>query len=112
MNGDKTVGPLALEQIGEALRSLCVIPTGMPFRLHTHVVQLKRITKEDDYLHNAVETMRLAEHARSPADRTRLVNLAEGWVELAERAHQDVRRPRRPTLLHPLVQKKMGKLPD
>jgi hypothetical protein len=52
--------------------------------------------------------MRLAEHAHSPAEKTRLVTLAEGWVELAEKAHKDNRRTRQPTILHPLVEKKMG----
>jgi hypothetical protein len=112
MNGGKTVGPLALQRIGEALRSLCRIPTRMPFRLHSLVAQLKRMTKEGDYLHNAVEMMRLAEQAESPTEKARLVTLAEGWIELAERAHEDNERPRRPTLLHPLVEEKMGKLPD
>jgi hypothetical protein len=30
----------------------------------------------------------------------------------AEKAHENDRRPRQPTILHPLVEKKMGKLPD
>ena len=112
MNGDKTVGPLALQRIGEALRSLCRTPMRVPFRLYSLVAQLKRMTREGDYLHNAVETMRLAEHADSPTEKARLVMLAEGWIELAEKAQEDNKRPRRPTLLHPLVQEKMGKLPD
>jgi hypothetical protein len=56
--------------------------------------------------------MRLAQHARSPAEKARLVKLAEGWIDLAEKAHEDARRPRRPPILHPLVEKKLGKLPD
>jgi hypothetical protein len=56
--------------------------------------------------------MRLAERAHSPAGKTRLVTLAEGWVELAEKAHEDNRRTQQPTILHPLVARKLGKLAD
>jgi hypothetical protein len=112
MDGDKTIGPLALRRLGEALRGQYDIQTRPPFRLYSLVEQLKRMTKENDYLDNAAETMRLAQHASSSLDKTRLVKLAEGWVDLAEKAHEDTRRPRRPTILHPLVQKKMGVLPD
>ncbi len=110
MDGNKTIGPLALRRIGEAFRRICDIPRKLPFRLYDLVVQLRRATKEDDYRRNAAELMRLAERAQSPAEKTRLVTLAEGWVALAEKAHKDDRRE--PTILHPLVEKKMGKLPD
>jgi hypothetical protein len=76
------------------------------------VAQLTRVTKEDDYLDKAAQSLRLAQHASSSSDKTRLVKLAEGWVELANKAHEDNQRPRRPTILHPLVQKKLGNLPD
>jgi hypothetical protein len=112
MNGNKTIGALALSHNGRTLRSLSAIRARLPFRLEDLVAQLGRKTKEDDYLRNAAETMRLAENVRSPAERTRLATLAEGWIELAEKAREDNRRPRRPIILHPLVQKKMGMLPE
>jgi hypothetical protein len=68
--------------------------------------------REDDYREKAAEALRLAQHKRFSSDKTRLVKLAEGWVELAGKAHEDTQRPRRPTILHPLVQKKLGDLPD
>jgi hypothetical protein len=68
------------------------------------------MSKEDDYLHSATETVRLAQHASSSSDRSRLLKLAEGWVDLAEKAHNSDRR-REPVILHPLVEKKM-QLPD
>jgi hypothetical protein len=68
------------------------------------------MSKEDDYLDSAAETMRLAQHASSSSHKTRLLKLAEGWVDLAEKAHNSNRR-RRPVILHPLVAKKM-RLPD
>ncbi len=91
---------------------MCGIPGKLPSRLYDLVAQLRRATKGGDYRHNAVELMRLAERGHSPAEKTRLVTLAEGWVELAEKAHKNSRRPRQPIILHPLVERKMGKLPD
>jgi hypothetical protein len=112
MDGDQTIGLLALRRIGEALRRMCDVPRKLPSRLYELVAQLRRATKGDDYRHNAMELMRLAERAQSSAEKTRLVTLAEGWIELAEKAHKDNLRPRQPTILHPLVEKKMGRLPD
>jgi hypothetical protein len=112
MDGNETIGPLALRRIGEALRRMCGIPRKLPLCLYDLVAQLRRSTKEGDYRHNAGELMRLAEHAQSPAEKTHLITLAEGWVELAEKAHKDSLRPRQPTILHPLVERKMGKFPD
>jgi hypothetical protein len=80
---------------------MCGIPRKLPLRLYDLVAQLRRTTKEHDYRHNAAELMRLAEHAKSSEEKTRLVTLAEGWVELAEKAHKDNHRPRQPTILHP-----------
>jgi hypothetical protein len=112
MDGDKTIGPFGLRRIGEGLRRLCGIPRKLPFRLYDLIAQLRRATKGDDYRDNAAELMRLAEHARSPEEKTHLVTLAEGWVELAEKADKDNRRPRQPTILHPLVERKFSKFPD
>ena len=109
MDGNKTIGPLALRRIGEAFRRMRGVPRKLPFRLYELVAQLRRATKGDDYRHNAAELMRLAEHAQSPAEKTHLVTLAEGWVELAEKAHKNKSRPQEPTILHPLVEKKIGK---
>jgi hypothetical protein len=64
--------------------------------------------KEDDYLDSAAETVRLAQHACSSSDKSRLLRLAEGRVDLAEKAHNSDRR-RQPVILHPLVAKKMGR---
>ena len=112
MHENRTIGLLALRRIGEALRWGYGIRTRLPFRLRSLVEQLTQVTKEDDYLDKAAESLHLAQHASSSSDKTRLVKLAEGWVELADKAHEDTRRPRRPTVLHPLVQKKLGDLPD
>jgi hypothetical protein len=68
------------------------------------------MSKEDDYLYSATEIVRLAQHASSSSDKSRLLKLAEGWVDLAEKAHNSDRR-REPVILHPLVANKM-RLPD
>ena len=112
MDGDKTIGPFALQQLGEALQGGYGIQTRLPFRLHSLVEQLVRMTKEADYLDNAADAVRLAQHAYSSSDKTRLLGLAEAWVDLAEKTHEAARRPQRPTILHPLVQRKLGGLPD
>jgi hypothetical protein len=106
MDGDKTIGPLALEQLGEALQGGYGIQTRLPFRLYSLVEQPTRMTEEDDYLDNAADAVRLAQHAYSSSDKTRLID------DLAEKAHEVARRPQRPTILHPLVQKTLGGLPD
>jgi hypothetical protein len=113
MNGDTTIGLLALQRIGAALRAGYSVRTRVPFRLYRLIAQLARITKEDDYRQKAMEALHLAQRTPSSPEKTRLVKLAEGWVELADKAHEDNQRPRRPTILHPLVQKKLGgDLPD
>jgi hypothetical protein len=50
MDGDRTIDPLALQRLGAALRVRYGIQSRVPFRLHRLVEQLRRMTKEDDYL--------------------------------------------------------------
>jgi hypothetical protein len=112
MDGDRTIDPIALQRLGAALRVRYGIQSRVPLRLHRLIEQLRRMTKEDDYLDNAADAVRLAQHADASFDKTRLFGLAGAWVDLAEKTHEAARRPRRPTILHPLVQKKLGELPD
>jgi hypothetical protein len=107
MNGDKTISPLALRRIGEVLRGQYGIEARLPFRLYCLVEQLTRITEEENCLENAAEIMRPAQHAPSSSDKPPPLKLADWWVELAERAHEDTQRPRRSTTLHPVVRKRM-----
>ena len=55
------------------------------------------------------KTMQLAQHASSSADKSRLLKLAEAWLDLADRAHASVRRLRKPMFLHPLVREKLDR---
>jgi hypothetical protein len=40
------------------------------------------------------------------------LKLAEAWLDLAERAHNRDRNLRRPTILHPLIERKLNSYPD
>jgi hypothetical protein len=64
------------------------------------------VSKDEEYRNNAFDSLHLAERAETLADRLRLLQLAEAWVNLADRAQEMARRFRRtPASLqvHPLV---------
>jgi hypothetical protein len=65
--------------------------------------------KQNDYRSNAAETMELANRAANSADKSRLLRLAEHWLDLADRTarrtkrfgpKQELERPE-----HPLVRR-------
>jgi hypothetical protein len=62
------------------------------------------MSNEAEYRRNAAETVQLAHRAPSVADQSRLLALAEAWLDLADRAS---RRIRRPVNVHPLVREKL-----
>jgi hypothetical protein len=49
------------------------------------------MTREDDYRRHAAETMDLVQKAGSSFDKRRLLQLAERWLNLADRAHRTAR---------------------
>jgi hypothetical protein len=49
------------------------------------------MSKEDDYRKNAADAVQLANRAASTPDKSRLLALAERWLDLADRAHRRVR---------------------
>ena len=67
------------------------------------------MAKEDEYVINGLDSLQLAERAASSRDKLRLLELADSWLELAER----IRRwePARRTAEHPLVKAKLGDRP-
>ena len=65
------------------------------------------MTKEDDYRRHAAETMDLVQKATSSSDRRRLLQLAERWLILADRAHQVARERLAKVRLHPLIRSKL-----
>jgi hypothetical protein len=96
-----------LERLAEMLRGRYHLPATLPSRIYDLAMRLdqpavatdgpgevpgeQRLpppSKESDYRRQAVETMRLAQQTSSPTVKARLVNLAEAWIELAERAHK------------------------
>ena len=69
------------------------------------------MSKEDDYKLNAAETIDLANRASTSADKGHLLDLAEKWLDLADRAHAvQQRRERRKGSLreHHLLRHKLG----
>jgi hypothetical protein len=44
------------------------------------------MSKQDDYLDNAAQTLNLASHVSKLAQRCQVLDLAEKWVELADRS--------------------------
>jgi hypothetical protein len=66
------------------------------------------MSKTEEYLDNAAETVDLANRASSSADKSRLLRLPEKWLDLAERASHLVRRSRSPVGEHPLVTRVLG----
>ena len=72
------------------------------------------MTKEVDYRANAANSIELANRAVKMSDKSRLLELAEKWLELADRAHKLSRRFSPAPWQHPLVRSKLGdeKHPD
>ena len=65
--------------------------------------------KTDEYAVNALAMLELAERAGNPDAKRRLLRLAEGWLDLADRAQNRRRCKRmRKGLDHPLVNAKLG----
>jgi hypothetical protein len=67
------------------------------------------VAKEDEYVINGLDTLQLAERTASSRDKLRLLELADSWLELAERIRRW--KPARRTVEHPLVKAKLGDRP-
>jgi hypothetical protein len=63
------------------------------------------MSKEDDYLDNAAQTLNLASHSSKLAHRCHLLDLAEKWVELADRSYRQAEHRAGPLEEHPLVRR-------
>jgi hypothetical protein len=70
--------------------------------------------KPTEYRANAANSIELANRASSMSDKGRLLELAEKWLDLADRAHSVRRRFRPSPWQHPLLRSKLGdeKYPD
>jgi hypothetical protein len=65
------------------------------------------MSKEEEYLANAADSLELAERATVPDDRRRLFRLAGAWLDLASRIRRRASQPRK-AQDHPLVKAKLG----
>ena len=66
---------------------------------------MRPVSKDDEYRANAVNSLVLAERASSAANKVRLLQLAESWMVLADRARSRGMGQRND--IHPLIQQKL-----
>jgi hypothetical protein len=64
--------------------------------------------RKDEYRRNAVVAADLANKAATTFDKSRLLSLADKWLDLAYRAHRVTKRPALQLGEHPLVEKTLG----
>ena len=64
--------------------------------------------KEQDYRLTAAEMVDRAHKATNAIDKRRLLQLAEKWLDLAERSERVAAQPQRPIGDHPLVIRALG----
>lgn len=64
--------------------------------------------KEEDYRRDAATAIELAAKLANAADKKRLLNMAEKWLDLADHAHRQQRRHSVKPPEHPLVRAKLG----
>jgi len=69
------------------------------------------MSKQDDYLDNAAQTLNLANHVSKLAKRFHLLDLAEKWLELADRSQRQSKNSADPGEEHPLVKRAFCKDP-
>jgi hypothetical protein len=66
------------------------------------------MSKEDEYRRHAAKSLDLANRATSRSDKTRLLLMADAWLDLADRAHKVARRQvQKVGELHPLLRTKI-----
>jgi RNase adaptor protein for sRNA GlmZ degradation len=72
------------------------------------------MTKETDYRASAANSIELANRASSMRHKSRLLQLAEKWLDLADRSHRLTHRFASSRRQHPLLRSKLGdeKHPD
>jgi hypothetical protein len=67
------------------------------------------MTKEEDYRRYASDSLQMAQRAPTTDERGRLLQMAEAWLDLADRAAQAIRNLRKSKgAVHPLVREKFG----
>jgi len=66
------------------------------------------MTCEDDYRKHAADLLHMAQRAANNADKGRLLEMAESWLDLANRAAKAIGRLRKPHEWHPLVRERLA----
>jgi hypothetical protein len=66
------------------------------------------MTKETEYRANAANSIELANRASRMRNKSRLLELAEKWLDLADRSHRLTRRFTPTAWQHPLLRSKLG----
>ena len=61
---------------------------------------------ENDYRKHAADSLELANRQTTSADKSRLLLMAEAWLDMADRIAK--RATRRSTVEHPLIEKVLG----
>ena len=61
---------------------------------------------EEEYRKNAADSLDLANRQTTTADKSRLLLMAEAWLDMADRLARRLRR--RATVEHPLVEQALG----
>jgi hypothetical protein len=67
------------------------------------------MNREEDYRRSAAESVGLAHRAARTEDRSRLLAMAEAWLDLADRAHRMTKQRVRKVREHPLLTAKLGR---
>ena len=67
------------------------------------------MSKQDEYRQFAADALDMAGKAAGIDSKTRLLNMADAWLNLADRADREPKRPRHPSREHPLVTKVLGR---
>jgi hypothetical protein len=81
-----------------------------PLREHRDGLGGYPMSKQDDYLDNAARTFDLATRTSDSGGKSHLLDLADKWLDLADRSQHKAARPRRE---HPMVKRAFrGLQPD
>jgi hypothetical protein len=67
------------------------------------------MSKQDEYRQFAADALDMAGKASGIDSKTRLLNMADAWLNLADRADREPKRPHHPSREHPLVTKVLGR---
>jgi hypothetical protein len=84
-----------------------LLPSGMsPRLLRPETYRYRRAASKPKYVANALAA--LAERNTSPINKRRLLRLADGWLDLAERAQKVLTKSSSKVPEHPLERAKLG----